>query len=85
MSDLKKIIEMRLEQAFRPVFLNVIDDSNKHIGHAAHTKGGQHFSIVITAEDFKGLARVAAHRKIYALFTDLMPDKIHALAIQIKD
>lgn len=77
------MIRSRLQQAFNPSHLEVIDESGQHIGHAGHQGGGRHFAIVIAADTFKSLTRVQAHREIYALFTDLMPDTIHALRIVI--
>lgn len=77
----KELITTRLEQAFTPKELQVIDESDQHIGHAGHQGGGRHFAIVISADSLKGLSRVEAHRKIYSLFNDLMPEKIHALRI----
>lgn len=79
----KVIIEARLQKAFSPTHLEVIDESDKHIGHAGHQGGGRHFAVVISAECFKGTSRVEAHRQIYALFEDLMPDQIHALRIKV--
>lgn len=78
------MIEERLQSAFSPQYLRVIDESDQHIGHAGHQGGGRHFAVIIEADCLKSLSRVAAHRKIYALFQDLMPDQIHALRIQIK-
>jgi BolA family transcriptional regulator, general stress-responsive regulator len=78
------LIRSRLEQAFTPDFLEVIDESDKHIGHAGHQGGNRHFAIKIQAAAFYNISRVEAHRKIYALFTDLMPEQIHALRIEIK-
>jgi BolA protein len=75
------IIKIRLEEAFLPTQLEVIDESDKHIGHLGHQGGGRHFAIVIAADAFKNLSRIAAHREIYALLNDLMPDKLHALRI----
>jgi BolA protein len=76
-------IRERLEDAFSPSHLEVIDESDKHIGHAGHQGGGRHFAIVISADCFKGLSRVEAHRQIYALFKDMIPDEIHALRITV--
>jgi BolA family transcriptional regulator, general stress-responsive regulator len=78
------LIRERLQQAFAPTHLEVIDESDKHVGHAGHQGGGRHFAIVISAECLVDLKRVDAHRRIYALFEDMMPDKIHALRIVIK-
>lgn len=77
------LIETRLQQAFAPTYLEVIDESDKHLGHAGHQGGGRHFAVIIASASFQTLTRVQAHRQIYALFTDLMPDKIHALRIQV--
>ncbi len=82
MNKLELIIS-RLQQAFSPESLEVIDESDQHIGHAGHQGGGRHFAIVISAVSLKSLSRVAAHRKIYALFEDLIPKEIHALRIKI--
>lgn len=80
---MKEIIEKRLQEKFQPTFLRVIDESDQHIGHPGHQGGGRHFAVEISAIQLQGLSRVAAHRAIYELFTDLIPDKIHALKIKI--
>lgn len=77
------LIRQRLQEAFSPTRLEVIDESNQHVGHAGHQGGGRHFAIVIAARAFKGLPRIEAHRRVYALFDDLMPEKIHALKIKV--
>ena len=81
--DRVSIIERRIRDAFSPLHLQVIDESDQHIGHAGHQGGGRHFAVVISGECFPGLSRVDAHRKIYGLFTDLMPEQIHALKIKV--
>lgn len=78
-----EIIKSRLEDALQPSHLEVIDESDQHIGHAGHQGGGRHFAIVIAADSLHGISRVAAHRKIYDLFADMMPNEIHALKIKI--
>jgi len=84
MVDLERValIRERLQSAFTPDHLEVIDESDEHIGHSGHQGGGRHFAIVIGAQCFYGMSRVEMHRQIYALFTDLMPDQIHALKIK---
>jgi len=80
---LHDIIQQRLQQAFAPTQLKVIDESEQHHGHAAHQQGGKHFAVVIKAECLHALSRVAAHQKIYAVLEDLMPHPLHALKIRI--
>jgi len=83
MKQRAEIIRERLEEAFSPSSLEVIDESDQHIGHAGHQGGGRHFAIVINADSLRGYSRVDAHRKIYDLFEDMMPEQIHALRIKI--
>lgn len=77
------LIQERLQSAFTPSSLLVTDDSDQHAGHAGHGGGGRHFSITISSDHFAGKNRVESHREIYALFTDLIPQEIHALKIKI--
>lgn len=77
------IITSRIHDHFTVQTLRVIDDSDKHIGHAGHQGGGRHFTVEINADELNICSRVEAHRKIYALLTDLMPDEVHALKINI--
>lgn len=81
-SEKVKIIRERIVAKFQPPYLEVLDESDQHIGHAGHQGGGRHFAVLISKDTFKDMSRVAAHRAIYALFTDMMPDEIHALRIQ---
>ena len=79
-----EMMRERLLRAFSPTLLQVIDESEHHIGHAGHQGGGRHFAIMITAPALNRLSRLAAHRAIYALFDDMIPEQIHALRITIK-
>ncbi len=78
-----QLIKTRLKEKFSPTFLEVLDESDAHIGHAGHQGGGRHFAIVISAAALKPMGRIEAHRAIYALFEDLMPDSIHALKSKV--
>ena len=74
----------RLEDAFSPTELNVIDDSESHRGHAGHREGGEsHFNVKIRTAHFKGLNRLARHRAVHdALGPDLI-GRIHALSLDL--
>ena len=67
-------------QALEPAALELRDDSARHAGHAG-SNGGGHLVLRIVSPQFAGLGTVARHRRIYALVGDLMPDRLHALAI----
>jgi len=74
----------RLEEAFAPSELSVVDDSESHRGHGGFREGGEsHFNVKIRSAHFKGLSRVARHRAVHeALGPDLI-GRIHALALDL--
>ena len=78
------LMTLRLQQAFSPSHLEVLDESAAHMRHSGYQGGGRHFAVIISAEIFNSISRVDAHRKIYGLFSDLIPNEIHALRIVIK-
>lgn len=75
-------IRARLEAAFAPFELEVIDDSHRHIGHAGAADGRGHYRVRIVSAAFAGMSPVARHRAVYAAVGDLMQTDIHALSIQ---
>lgn len=78
-------IEARLAAAFKPRRLEVVDESERHRGHAGYREGGEsHFRVTIEAEGFAGLSRIARHRAVHdALGKDLVA-RIHALALIVR-
>jgi BolA protein len=83
MGDVAREIERRLMAALSPSQLQVIDDSDKHRGHAGHDgRGESHFTVVIESPTFTGQSRVARQRAIYAALDELMRERVHALAIR---
>ena len=76
-------ITNRLETAFSPTALSVIDESNQHHGHAgAHPSGESHFRVKITAEAFRGRSRVECHRLVNQALAEELKSRVHALAIE---
>ena len=77
-------IRTRLEAAFAPSVLEVVDDSESHRGHAGYQEGGEsHFNVTIAAEAFEPMSRIERHRAVHeALGSDLV-GRIHALALKI--
>lgn len=65
-----------------PESLEVYDDSHEHAGHAGAKEGGGHYQLVIVSRLFSGKPSVARHRLVYQALSDLMPARIHALAIR---
>lgn len=77
-----ELIETRLEEAFRPDELDVIDESHLHRGHPGARDGRGHFRVRIVADVFHGLPRLARHRRVFQSLGDLMQTDIHALNIE---
>jgi len=80
-ADRPALIRARLLEALAPCEVQVQDDSHLHAGHVGARDGGGHFSVRIVAEQFRGLAPLARHRKVYAALAEMMNGPIHALAI----
>lgn len=77
-------IEAALRAALEPLALQVDDDSHLHAGHAG-AREGRHFSLRVVSPRFNGLSRVARHRLVYDALRHLIPQGIHALAIDARD
>ena len=65
-----------------PTFLEIIDESHKHAGHAGARDGGGHYVLNIVSAQFAGNNTVARHRMIYSALGELMKREIHALTIR---
>ena len=75
----------RLTAALDPERLAVIDDSDKHRGHAGHdARGESHFTIEIVAAAFEGQNRVARQRLVNRAVGELLEERVHALAIVVR-
>lgn len=76
-------IDAALRAALAPTALQVRDDSHLHAGHAG-AREGRHFSVQLTSARFNGLSRIARHRLVYDALHSLIPQGIHALAIDAR-
>jgi BolA protein len=75
------LIRSRLEAAFQPEELEVVDDSRRHAGHAGARDGRGHFQVRILSHRFAGKRTVERHRMVYAALGSLMQTDIHALGL----
>lgn len=75
-------IREKLTEALRPARLDIIDESDRHKGHAgADPRGESHFRVVIVAEAFAGKSRVARQQMVYAALADELRERVHALSL----
>lgn len=78
--------EMRdkLQAAFQPRELVIVDESEKHRGHAGYREGGQsHFQVTIAAKAFEPMNRIDRHRAVHDALGKELVGRIHALSLQI--
>ena len=77
-------IRTALEVAFSPRALEVVDDSERHRGHAGYQEGGEsHFNVMIRTEAFTGQSRIARHRAVHAALGADLVSRIHALSLDL--
>jgi BolA protein len=78
----RDLIVDKLTKAFAPESVEVVDESDRHVGHAGHRPGGEtHFQVYIVAEAFRGKSRLARHRMINETLVGELQGGVHALAI----
>jgi BolA protein len=78
-------MRQRLESAFQPSRLEVLDESEGHRGHAGWREGGgTHWRIRIEAPAFATMSRVQRHRAVHAALGPQVIGRIHALALEIR-
>jgi BolA protein len=75
-------IKARLERELSPTYIDIIDESHLHAGHAGAASGGGHFNVTVVSAMFTGQSPIQRHRMVYAALGDLMQTEIHALSIQ---
>lgn len=76
-------IQACLTQALSPTLLDIIDESEKHIGHAGAQNGAGHYALIMSSPYFKPNTQIDNHRMIYKALETLIPKEIHALKIKI--
>ena len=82
--DTAETIRRKLQAAFRPDVLEVMDDSESHRGHGGWREGGgTHFNVVIRAAAFNGLGRVERSRAVHSVLREELAGGVHALALDV--
>ncbi len=81
---MKQRIEKNLNDNLKPIFLEVINNSNLHRGHLGDNGTDEtHFAVIIECEDLRNLGRLQAHKKINQLLKIEFEKGLHALEIKI--
>lgn len=83
MSVRDTIVE-KLSQKFAPSHLEVLDESERHKGHAGSRPGGEtHFRVRIATPAFAGKTRLQQHRAVMDALDAELKGGVHALAVEI--
>jgi BolA protein len=83
-TTLQSRIEKKLNDAFAPERLAVINESHLHAGHQPDMTGtGEtHIRVRIVSAKFIGMTRLARHRAITELLKPELDAGLHALAVE---
>lgn len=89
--SIQATMEDKLNRAFSPERLSVVNESHLHAGHH-HVENGEeaefdgtgetHFRVRIIAPAFSAMSRVERHRAVNAVLADELKAGVHALAIE---
>ena len=78
-------IVARLTEALDPALLDIVDELDRHAGHAgAREGGGTHYRVRVVSAKFERKSRVERHRLVYDLLAREFADGLHALALVAK-
>ena len=78
-------LEAVLTQAFSPTLLRVIDDSDRHAGHAGARPGGEtHYTVLLVSAAFRGMDRVARSRAVHQVLAAELTGGLHALSLTLR-
>ncbi len=76
-------IKLKLGRGLAPSYLEVIDQSHIHAGHAgARSQGESHFAVNVVSAAFIGKSRIERQRMVYDLLAEEIADGLHALSLR---
>ena len=76
--SIQQQIEIKLQQAFSPVHLDVINESHMHrVAPGAES----HFKVVVVSDQFVGQRPLARHRAVNSVLAAELSGGVHALAL----
>jgi BolA protein len=83
--SMKARIESKLREAFAPDVLEVVDESERHRGHAGWREGGEtHFRVHMVAAAMAGKSRIERQRAVNRCLADELSTTVHALAMDLR-
>ena len=82
--SIEEIIQKKLQNAFTPKELEIINESHLHQSHANSPKTGEsHFRIHMISDAFQGKSRIECHRMVNETLKEQLEGPVHALALKL--
>ncbi|MEJ2453324.1 MAG: BolA/IbaG family iron-sulfur metabolism protein [Candidatus Thiodiazotropha sp.] len=78
MTTTQETIQQKLQQAFSPIHLEVINESHMH---SVPEGSESHFKVVVVSDAFEGEKLIARHRQVNRVLSEELAGGIHALAL----
>ena len=76
-------IRSKLQLAFDPVRLEVVDASERHRGHGGWREGGEtHFDVTVVSAAFAGMGRLQRQRAVNLVLAEELAGPVHALSVK---
>ncbi|SDH68863.1 BolA protein [Vibrio xiamenensis] len=75
---LQQVIEQKLQAEFKPVHMNVLNESYMH---NVPPGSESHFKVIIVSNAFEGSRLIARHRAVNQVLADELAGGVHALSI----
>ncbi|MBL7686264.1 MAG: BolA family transcriptional regulator [Deltaproteobacteria bacterium] len=72
-----------LKESFHPLFIEIQNDTIKHIGHKGAQPGKGHFKLTMVSEKFEGKKLLEQHRMVKELLHPLFGTEMHALQMNL--
>ena len=83
MENYLKYIEKKLEEKIKFESIEIIDNSERHIGHKSFSKNRYHLHLKIKSLYLKSISRLNAQKLILNILKEDLKNKIHAIEISI--
>lgn len=78
-------IKFVIERDFNPEHLEIMNESNKHAGHAGDNGTGQtHFQLLVVSKAFEGCNRMQRQQKVNDSLMFLFSKGLHAISMSLK-
>jgi BolA family transcriptional regulator, general stress-responsive regulator len=77
--NLEEQIKSKLQKAFEPEHLELLNESHMHAGLATDS----HFNLLLVSQHFRGLRKVQRHQAVYKELGEELAGPVHALALHL--